>query len=129
MSTYRATRDQRIANDFLAEHAPCRFCQSSTPVNDLATYGARCRACYEAYCAEANPRNRRSVGPMTLSEKKALIASLANVGKATQNPRRWAQTLRQREQGGEYMTRVQRTAWREALRPELDNEARTVEKA
>ena len=127
MSTYRATRDQRIANDFLSEHSPCRFCQSSTPVCDLATYGARCRACYDAYCVGSNPRRR--IGAMTLSEKKALIASLANVGKATQNPRRWAQLLRRREQGGEYMTRVQRTAWREALRPELENEARTVEMA
>jgi hypothetical protein len=52
---------------------------------------------------------------MTLTQKKALIASLASVGKVAQNPKAWAERLRDREQGGSYLTRVQRQAWREVL--------------
>lgn len=115
MSTYREKRDQRIADDFHSEHMACSFCKASTSVSDLNTYGARCRPCYDAYCAQANPARARSVGPMTLTQKKALIASLASVGKVAQNPKAWAERLRDREQGGSYLTRVQRQAWREVL--------------
>jgi hypothetical protein len=52
---------------------------------------------------------------MTLAQKKALIASLASVGKVAQNPKRWAEVLRDKEQGGSYLTRVQRDAWRQVL--------------
>jgi hypothetical protein len=115
MSNYREKRDQRIADDFHSEHMPCSFCKASTPTSDLAMYGARCRPCYDAYCAQMNPPKGRSIGPMTLAQKKALIASLASVGKVAQNPKRWAEVLRDKEQGGSYLTRVQRDAWREVL--------------
>lgn len=129
-SSFNDYQDKRVADEFLDGHKPCTLCQTTTPVNDLATYGARCRRCYDAYCAEANPRNRSAVGPMTLAEKQALIRSIANVGKQGQRgPKDWAYRLREREQGGAYLTRVQRTAWREALKTEIENEARAEEAA
>jgi uncharacterized membrane protein len=112
--------DRRVADDFLDGHLPCRWCQATTPKADLATYGARCRRCYEAYCAEANPRNRVAVGPMTLAEKQAVIRSIANIGKGgVRGPKDWAHRLCSREQAGERLSPAQRKAWREALnRPE-----------
>jgi hypothetical protein len=123
MSTTRRTafddrRDQRVADDFHKDHLPCRWCQASTPVADLAEYGARCRRCYDAYCAEANPRNRRNVGPLTLAEKRAVISAIANVGKGVpRGPKDWAHRLRERELAGEQLSILQRKCWREALGP------------
>lgn len=55
-TTYRASRrDQRIADDFLDGHGPCRFCGASTPKDDLNTFGARCRPCYDEYCRGGQP--------------------------------------------------------------------------
>lgn len=114
-STFDDYKDKRMADDFLSEHMPCSFCQASTPTSDLATYGARCRPCYDRYCAEANPRNGKSIGPLTLAQKRALIKAGESFGTSPQNPKRWAETLRDREPGGSYLTRVQRQAWREVL--------------
>lgn len=120
MSTYRnAKRDIAIADDFLANHLPCRFCGGSTPRDDLETFGARCRLCYRAYSAEANPAwwpNRE----LTRDERAAVIRKarqgLAQLGQQHRDPKQWAHALKAREESGEPLTRHQRDAWREALR-------------
>ena len=33
----------------------CAVCLQSAAIATLSSYGARCGACYAAYCAEANP--------------------------------------------------------------------------
>lgn len=47
----------------------CAWCGRSTPVTTLNQLGARCRACYEAYCAAPLPSpawmaDRRKDGPL-----------------------------------------------------------------
>ena len=74
---------------------PCRWCQKQTLVSTLAEYGARCFACYEAYCRDV-PR-----APQT--------------GDKRRGPRAWAYALRDREQAGERLTIAQRAAYRDAL--------------
>lgn len=43
---------------------PCSFCGDATPHGTLATFGARCKPCFDAYCLErpeppANPQGRQ----------------------------------------------------------------------
>lgn len=112
-------RDQRIADDFLATHQDCRFCGHATPRDDLATYGARCRSCYDAYLAERNPAwwpNR----PLQPHEREAVIRRARNavkrIGGQARDPRQWARDLQAREEAGEPLTNAQRESWRYALR-------------
>lgn len=123
MSTYRnAKRDAAIADDYLANHLPCRFCNVQTPTDDLERFGARCGQCYQAYLAEANPRwwpNRQ----LTHDERAAVIRKarkvLAQFGQQQGDPRQWASALQSRENAGERLTIVQKRFWREALRTHL----------
>lgn len=110
-------RDRRIADDFLADHLPCNRCATSTPRDDLATFGAMCRTCYAAYCAECNPRwwpNRE----LTADERAAVIkrakSRLAKLGERP-DPKRWAHRLREREEAGKPLGLVQRRFSREVL--------------
>lgn len=118
-STYRsAKRDQRVADDFLYTQAACRFCGRMAEHADLVTYGARCRACYDAYLAEANP-SWWPGRPLTTAERAGLIRKvregMARIGRQQQDPRAWAKRLREREQAGERLSGVKRDAWRAAL--------------
>lgn len=127
MSTYRnARRDTAIADDHLANHLPCNRCGTSTPREDLERLGARCRSCFEAFQAEANPSwwpNR----PLTQSERAAVIRKarqgLAQMGQSQRDPRQWAHDLKAREDAGERLSPVQKQAWRDALRAHLTAEA------
>jgi len=120
MTTYRsARRDLAVADDYLANHAARRFCGHSTPTEDLATYGARCRPCYDAYQAEANPSwwpNRR----LTPEERSSVIRKakreLGELGNANREPKSWAHALKAREEAGEALGEFKAKAWREALR-------------
>lgn len=68
MSTYRATRaDQRTADDFLAGHMACSFCGLATDKAEPATYGARCLACYRAYCDQG-----RHYPSLSIAQRKAM---------------------------------------------------------
>ena len=61
-------RDQQIAAEYHAGHMACSFCGAMTSKDDLSTFGARCRACYDAYCtggryfAPLTPQQRRNMG-------------------------------------------------------------------
>lgn len=119
MSTYRnAKRDVAVADDFLANHQPCRVCGVSTPYDDLADLGSRCRQCYGAFLREGNPGwmpNR----PLTPDERSKVIrkarAGLASLGRQNRDPKAWAHALKAREESGEHLTIAQRDAWRSAL--------------
>lgn len=46
------------------QYLPCSFCGGATPHSALATFGARCKPCFDAYCLEqpkppANPQGRQ----------------------------------------------------------------------
>ncbi len=120
MSSYRnSRRDEAVADDYLANHAPCRWCGNSTPRDDLSRYGARCEPCYQAWCAEANPSwwpNR----PLQPHEREALMRhakkAVAKLRAKKPDPRAWAHALKAREEAGERLSPVQRDAWRIALR-------------
>lgn len=82
--------------DFTAEtRLPCRWCQKQTLVSTLAEYGARCFACYEAYCRDVPP--------------------VPQMGDKRRGPRAWAYALRARDQRCDPLTLAQRNAWRRAL--------------
>lgn len=52
--------------------------------------------------------------PPTSEQRERLRAALERMG-VPEDPMRWARRLREREQRGEFLSRVQRAAWREAL--------------
>lgn len=120
MSTYRNTRrDEAIANDFQANHMPCRVCGGSAPYVDLFEFGGQCGPCDVAYRAALNPSwwpNR----PLTMPERREMVGkaqeALRHLRQPLSEPRAWADKLRDREARGEKLTIVQKTAWRTALR-------------
>lgn len=47
------------------QYLPCSFCGGATPHSALATFGARCKPCFDAYCLErpkppVNPQGRQA---------------------------------------------------------------------
>lgn len=57
---------------------PCGFCGEATPHGTLATFGARCKPCFDAYCLErpeppVNPQGRQKA-----FQPRRPIASLAD---------------------------------------------------
>lgn len=125
-------RDQKVADDYLANHLPCHGCNASTPRDELSRLGARCQGCYDAYLAERNPAwwpNR----PLTSDERKAVVRKatqgMRRIGSGQSDPKAWARGLRSREldhggvlANGTRMTDSQREAWRHALRYETVEE-------
>lgn len=112
-------RDQEVAADYLANHAPCRWCGNQAPREELSRYGARCEPCYRDWCAQANPSwwpNR----PLQPHERDAVIRrakkAVARLRANPQDPKGWAHRLKAREDAGENLSPVQREAWRIALR-------------
>lgn len=73
---------------------------------------------------EINSRNITSLqrheepvsNPISLEEKIETLKLLKTLFKTPQDPKAWAHRLRERERNGENLSRVQRDAWREALR-------------
>lgn len=80
---------------------PCTFCGAMTSHATLAMLGARCAACYGAYC--------RATKPMPFVPETSIPPDAGG--------RAWAYRLRYREQTGERLTAFQRDAWRLALKP------------
>ena len=99
MNSYRS-RDQRIADDFTAEHGKCTKCGAVTTLEHLNIFGAQCGGCFTRYCVEIN--TGRQV-PRTPSERRALAAQLSQV--LTRNPgaKEQAELLRRREAEGGQM--------------------------
>jgi len=113
--SYKATaRDKVVADEYLACHKACSFCGAMTEHNVLVEYGARCYACFTKYVTGGN-RNPQVLTKQqreaTVKRLKAMLAGSKSVG-----PRDWAVQLRNREHSGEALSRVQRDAWRVALR-------------
>jgi hypothetical protein len=114
MSTYRnraTSRDAAIADQANAEWMACGFCGGGCDRETLSAFGARCRLCFDAYRAELN---RPGPAP-TAAERQAIVRKLRQPA-AKVDPKGWAKALRDREQRGEAISRLQHAAWREALR-------------
>lgn len=118
-------RDQAIADDYLATTQPCNRCKAPTPTEDLMSFGAKCRGCYEAYLAEKNPAgwpNRR----LTPDERSAVrhrgLQALAQLRAMRSDPKAWARDLQRREEAGEVLTPIQSQSWKEALKPRIELE-------
>lgn len=104
-TTYRS-RDQRIADEYTAGHGNCRKCGALTPHDVLASLGAQCGRCFDAYCAEGNVPNP----PRTVAERKAVLRRLAGMAGGV-NPNAAAtvvQRLREIEASGRQLTSSQR---------------------
>lgn len=95
--SYKPSQDEQ-QQDGPVRYLPCRYCGKQTLVETLSHYGARCLACFEAYCA-AGSRN----APVT--------DDYADKGR-----RAWAHRLRDRHQRGERLTRAQVDAYEAAVR-------------
>lgn len=125
MSYGNVRRDQAIANDYLANNQPCNRCKAPTPVEDLMSYGARCRGCYEAYLAEKNPAgwpNRRLTPDERSAARDRGLQALAQLRAMRSDPKAWARDLQRREESGEVLTTIQSQAWKEALKPRIEAE-------
>lgn len=121
-TTYRgsARRDAAIADDYLANHLPCRQCKALSERDTLTAMGGLCRGCYGAWCTAGNPPDmRRTTSAQRIAALQGLRASL---GASKTNPRQWALDLRAREVAGEVLSKAQALAWRKALRA-ADQEA------
>lgn len=121
-STYASRRDRNVADDYLANHLPCRKCGAATDRETLGNLGGQCSPCYDAYCAETVPEWLLKRKPLSQDDRKQLAkrvrAGMAKMlkAKANDNPRAWAYRLKGREEGGEKLTPPQAAAWRHALR-------------
>ena len=95
----RAVFDQRddSVGMPLDKRRPCMSCSKPTLIGTLSQYGARCKGCYDDYCAAKLPT------PPTTGNK------------LTGGPKDLAKALRQREEAGERLSPVQKTMWRSAL--------------
>jgi hypothetical protein len=121
MSTYRNTRrDVAIADDYLANHLPCRRCNSLTDWDTLSNLGALCHECHQAWCAEANPVPMVRLSP---SQRLATLRKLRDSINTPRDPKAWAWSLRDREHRGENLSKAQKDAWRVALRFDADARA------
>lgn len=135
MSSYREKRDQRIADDHGQDAAlMCRAMGCPNRWSVTAENGACCswhawadprywpQITQEQLDAAADRALRKAAQmnqPESVPDVRRLRAELAKLGNAmrgsTQNPRRWAWTLKTREERGESLTDHQRKAWRDAL--------------
>jgi hypothetical protein len=126
MSIFKTHKlDQAVANDYLQQNQPCNRCNGSTQVEDLMSFGARCRGCYEAYLAEANPPgwpNRKLTPDERAVARHRGIQALEQLRAMRTDPKAWARNLQQREEAGEVLTPIQSQAWKEALKPRMDLE-------
>lgn len=78
----------------------------------------------------AAPRPEQKWLTVDKADKKVVGAIMTGLKRAEKcGPRDWAHRLRAREVRCDRLTKFQRSAWREALKTELENEARTVEMA
>jgi hypothetical protein len=81
-------RDQKVADDYLANHLRCRFCGVMTDRETLSNLGARCDACYTEYTGKAQAQQQ---GPITREQRAELLAKLRSIGQG--HPRAWAHRL------------------------------------
>lgn len=118
-------RDQAIADDYLSTQMACGLCKRMVETQELSSYGARCRTCYEAYLAEKNPAGWPS-RPLTPDERMAVrdrgTKALRMLAEMRTDPKRWARVLQEREEAGDVLTPIQSRAWKEALKPRIEAE-------
>jgi len=129
MSTYRSAKRDSAAESGgpppTDTYLACSFCGVQTPHADLATFGARCRVCYDRFCNELTPaymrREARSPAQKRelIAQIQAALKSMVTQAAGGQYRLSWAKKLQQREQGGEVLTITQKRLWREALRHEI----------
>ena len=112
-SAFDDRNDQRVANDVMDGMGNCAWCKRATLKTTLGQYGARCHACFDAYCQEgAEP-----VEGLTRADKLALLERMRRLFTApARDPKAWARELREREDAGEILSSTQRRMWRAALR-------------
>jgi len=117
-SAFDEHRDRQVAGEYLANIAECMACHGMAPRDDLTLYGARCRPCYDAWCAAANPAwmPNRALTPEERAKLRQHIRNgVAKIAAQATGTKTWAHRLQAREAAGEKLSEVQRKAWRDAL--------------
>ena len=97
MSNYRKVRAEtaeKMGAELAQQLPPCRYCSTPTPYETLSRLGARCQACYEAYCRDASSHTELPRG------------QLSTLG--TTDPHAWAHRLQSRRADGERLSPAQR---------------------
>lgn len=88
--TYADIRRETATRMQAADRLACMWCGRDTPREMLAQYGARCRSCFDAYCADVPPR---APGPPE--------------GVVPPGPKAWAHRLKWRHEHGERLSQTQ----------------------
>ena len=109
---FDSRRDQAIADETYSGQAKCTVCGKWAEQEEISSHGSRCRSCFRGYCNELN----RDIGSVhTKEDKLEICAWLRGVMQAPADPKSWATRLRDKEQAGETITRLQARMWRAAL--------------
>lgn len=65
-------RDSQVADEYLGNHMPCRYCGMPTERETLREYGARCGPCLTQYVTRGKPNP-----PMpTVEQRRAIVERL-----------------------------------------------------
>lgn len=136
MSSYREKRDQRIANevdqdrDLMCRAMGCPNRWSVTSDNgaccswhawsDARMWPQITQEQLDAAAERAQRKSAQQFAQQPAPDVRRLRVELAKLGNglrgSTQNPKRWAWTLKAREERGEKLNDHQAKAWRDALR-------------
>ena len=112
------SRDSGTRGDYAPDKLNCTVCKKLTQRAELGNYGARCHGCFTGYCNELN----RDIGPIaTREDKLEVLAWLRDIFATPKGPKAWAHQLREREQAGGELSRLQRRMWRAALPEEVQS--------
>lgn len=106
-------RQESSQADGAPRYMACSFCGQQTLADTLSAYGARCYACFQAYCGHVGPQLPEGSRLVTPNRAKlgAYLHRMAGAMRDTRsNPRAWAERLRDRHQSGECLTRAQSAA-------------------
>jgi hypothetical protein len=90
-------RGGRVETDSPPPPKPCSECMQMTPHLALMTYGARCMACFDAYCRQSPPY-------------------MAEINKYPGDPRGWAKRIIDKHNEGKPVSRISLEFAQEALR-------------
>lgn len=99
--SYRQQRSETMGGPAAGHDLRCRWCGKETEYAVLAELGARCRTCYEAFCATLPPAPPKPPASAVPEDAPKGIA--------------WAYRLRWRHRHGDPLSRLQIEAYQSVL--------------
>ena len=109
--SYRS-RDSQVADEVLESSGACAWCHRQTFKTTLGQYGARCQACYDAYCNDG----KEPIDGLTRADKAAILTRMRTLFTSpSRDLKAWAKALKAREEAGERLSSTHRSMRRAAL--------------